>query len=539
MATSTRSNRRGSHRQHTLAERMTAQSQPLARGPLETLAQRAVDAAKSAGATYADARLTRVVQHLYYVNQHPDGDFAGESEILGIGVRALVNGYWGFAASPVWESDEAVRLAREAVAQAQINAKGSKRVVEMGSAAPITGTWSTPVAIDPFAVTIEEKQNFIEYWVTCARRLGLHFDEVPSYVHFARQERVVATTDGSYFTQTQFESGGRLVTREAGTNDVSVDIEGIDVCGKGWELFLDAHIPEQLAAMRATIHDIRALPKKPITVGRYTIVCDGATMARVTEQTIGLATQLDRALGYEANSTGTSYLDDPLGMVGQFQAAAAPVTITANRSVPTQLATVKWDDEGVEPTQCTLVKDGVLTDFQTTREQASWLAPYYTKHGRPIRSHGYAAGEDALLITMQHMPNLAFEPNPSKVELDDLIAGVANGVLVTKGTVNTDQQARNGILVGEMRKITNGRLGPSAQGGAIQFNTLDFWRRVNAVGGASTRMTVSTTQYDLFHLNILLYGGGKGAPPQLTSHSVSGAAAVIPNQPIIDLGRKA
>ena len=217
------------------------------------------------------------------------------------------------------------------------------------------------------------------------------------------------------------------------------------------------------------------------------------------------------------------------------------VTVTANRSAPTQLATVKWDDEGVEPVQSTLVKDGVLTDFQTTREQASWLAPYYEKAKLPVKSHGYAAAEDALSITMQHMPNLALEPNPSPVRLDDLIANVKDGILITSGSVQTDHQARNGTIGGGMRKISDGRLGAALTGASVQFNTTDIWKHVVSIGGADTRGVIASTalNYKTALVAKWFYGAGKGQPVQMTSHSVSGVAATITNQPLIDLRRKA
>ena len=161
-----------------------------------------------------------------------------------------------------------------------------------------------------------------------------------------------------------------------------------------------------------------------------------------------MATQLDRALGYEANAGGTSFMNDPLAMLGSFKTASPLVTIKSNRSAPMQLATVKWDDEGVVPSDTTLVKDGILHDFQTTREQAAWLAPYYSKSGRPVQSNGCAAAQSALAITMQHMPNLSLEPNPSQVKLDDLVANVKDGMQVEHGSLEQiDFQGRTGLVM--------------------------------------------------------------------------------------------
>lgn len=517
---------------------------------LEPLAQRAVDAARSAGATYADARLTRVTTHVHLFG---NGFVQADVELVAMGVRALVNGYWGFVALPLWASqpdaaETVVRMARDAVAQARVNAKGSPRTVELGHVPVATGRWVTPMAIDPFSVPLEEKMDAIRSWVDSASRSNLLIDTGNSWIQFVRQERVVATSEGAHFTQTCYESGGQIVVKGLATGDTAENISGIDWTGKGWELFLDAKIPDQLATIipgRLRAAAALAATAKPLQIGRRTLVCDGATMAAIVEQTVGVATQLDRALGYEANAGGTSFLDDPLAMLGRFQLTTAPITITANRTTPTDLATVKWDDEGVTPPLVTLIKKGVLTDFQTTREQAAWLAPYYSKVGRPIQSNGCAGAEDAGYITLQHMPNLALEPSATGIELEDLVATVKDGVLIENGGATSNSQATNGMLFGAMRQITNGRLGRPLFGGAVSFNTVDLWKHVELIGGAPSSMVRATSQYGNMLARLTLGNlvdintPTKGQPGQRTSHTVRAAAAVIANQPFIDPTRKA
>lgn len=510
----------------------------------ESLAARAVDAARAAGASYADARLTRVVQHLYSFATERGNHFSGDSEMNGVGVRALVDGYWGFAAAPRVDAGNVVRLAQAAVAQAKVNALGNSRPAALASAPAVRGSWITPVRIDPFGISIEEKNDYITTWIDLANRVGASIDLIQSRLQFARQERVVATSEGSLFAQCTYESAGMIVcTRYETRGSVQVTLNGLQAAGKGWELFLDAHVPAQLRGAREQLDMQSKLSAtaRPVTIGRYTLVCDGATMASILDQTLGLATQLDRAIGYEANASGTSFLDDPLTMIGNLSVAAPSVTVTADRSSPGQLATVKWDDEGVESKPFTLVKDGVLTDFQTTREQASWLAPYYERHGRTVASHGCAASESALAITLQHSPNLAMTPSAGDASVDDLVASVPNGLLLTGGMASTDFQARNGTIYGTFRKITNGRLGPLATGGAVSFSTQDLWRNVSAVAGARTNGTAVSSQYP-FGSMISLYGytrNIKGQPPQITSHSVTAPAAVITAQAVIDPNRKA
>jgi TldD protein len=505
----------------------------------QELAQRAVDAARQAGATYADARLTRSVRHGYDFQSQDriNGQFSSEEELLGIGVRALVNGYWGFAATPAWNADEIARVAADAVSQAKANALGPNRPVDLGKIPAVQGSWTMPIAVDPFTVPIEEKLDHIIAWKLAAMHAGLMYDSNNSSLSFVRQERVLATSEGTVVSQVLYETSGSMVLK--GPMDdkggfPKVTVRGIESSGVGWEMFTDDAIVGQFPQLLEEAIAQGAHPPgiSPVHVGRYTVVCSGKMMAELLDKTLGLATQLDRALGYEANAGGTSYLRDPLGMLGQFQAASPVVTITANRSAPTQLATVKWDDEGVVPEDVTLIKDGIVNDFQTTREQAAWLAPYYAKVGRPVQSHGYAASENALAVTLQHMPNLSLRPSAAAVRLEDMIASVREGVLAD-GYAACDFQGRSGILFG-LREIKNGRLGKFVNGGGISFDSLDFWKHVRLLGGASTLGTYRNSQW-----GITAWGDRKGQPPQRSGHTVQAVAATIENQPLIDVWKKA
>jgi TldD protein len=472
-----------------------------------------------------------------------------DREETGIGVRALVNGYWGFAATPSGDRAAVERLARMATAQAAVNAKGAlPRTVELSPRPAATGRWATPVRIDPFAVSFEEKFAMMDYWQQCAKKVGMYINTMISYLHFVRQERVLVTSDGTSVAQTVYESDGVIVVETPSPRpnhpSLSLPIQGLEAAGRGWELFLDAKIPEQISAMHDQLPAAFELrdKSKPGIIGQYTLVCDGATMAALVGATFGVATQLDRALGYEANASGTSFVTDPLAMVGNFPMAAPGVTVTANRTAPAQLATVQWDEEGVVPPVVTLIKDGVLTDFQTTREQAAWLAPYYAKSSRPGSSHGHAAAEDALEVTLQHMPNLALEPTAASVTLADLIANVPKGMLLEGGVVmQTDSQGRTGLMrANSIREIKNGRLAWPVSGLGLSFNTFQLWNNVKAMGGLQTRMTVPFSQYPYGGaIGALIGHPAKGQPPQASSFSVQAAAAIIESQPLINPLRKA
>lgn len=548
-----RSKKRGQHPGVAAApaERVAQQTVRLEPATWEALAQRAVEAAQHAGARYAEARLTRLVQHTYHALEPA---LVADDETIGIGIRALVSGYWGFAAGTVLTPDEVVRLAQDAVGQAKESAKGAApRAVELGPVAGPQGRWATPVEVDPFIISVEEKLDYINYWKHCANQAGMSFVQggLFQFLSFERQERVLVTSEGARVTQTLFKSGGAFAVQTGdsggplglgGGGGPTALVHGIAVAGAGWERYLNAQIPEQFFSgqLRQEIQERARVPHRPGLIGKYTIICDGATMAALTEATLGVVTQLDRALGYEANAGGTSWLDDLLGLLGTAQVTAPGVTLTANRSAPQALATVQWDDEGVTPEDVTLIQDGVLVDMQTTREQAAWLKPYYERHSKPVRSHGYAVAENAHVLPLQQMPNVVLEPSASGGTLEALIASVPDGILITGGTVQeADPQARSGLLVvsgvGTMWEIRGGRLGAVLDGVAVLYDSPTLWKSVKAVGNASTIGELSwsaITSPSLFRQPPERCRV-KGEPPQTTSHTVRAAAAVIANQPVI------
>jgi len=487
---------------------------------LHALLARAVDAATDAGATYADAHLTLGRR------QSPGWS---EGEDRAIGVRALVNGYWGFLASSVWTADESVRLARGAVTQAEAHSRGRVREVELGPPSTVKhGEWIMPVKYDPFDIPVVEKFDvmnaFADYASSYQVGIGAHTD-----MRFFREKRLAATSDGASWSQTRYQSEASFVVTyrdeyhaRLGTGAAGAD--GLGASGRGWELVADSGLIDTIPRWIAEAEESRH--RAPLDVGRYDIEFSAEARATVLDQTLGAATELDRALGYEANASGTSFLNDPLAMLGTPVIGNPLITVTANRSIPHGLATVKWDDEGIVPDDFMLIKDGVLIDYQTTREQAAWLAPYYKKIGRAIRSHGCANAASAMSIPMQHSPNLALAPSPHDVSFDDLVAGTEKGIAMLSLNLSMDQQVLNGMGFGVMREIKKGKLGRFIDGGALVFRAPELWKNVIGLGGART--------FDWYPAS-----RGKGQPGQGTSHTVGAVPAKIKQLSIVDPVRKA
>jgi TldD protein len=512
---------------------------------VHALAMRALDTAKAAGAHYADVRLTRQLdQHFEDAGEASTGvlmkrssfwgrrgSFWGESETFGLGVRVLVDGFWGFAASPYWQADEAVRLARVAVAQAGANAHGQFHRIDWAPIPVANGSWATPISVDPFLLPLEEKMDLMTFWRSLAAERYRKFSGGYE-ANFLRKECAVATTDGAYFTQTLYESSGKFgFGRETiyGQQKFGhTSVSGVDRTAAGWELFTEADIPSQIPNLYEQADpNISELPVKPGDIGRYDVVFDAQSLGALMEKTIGTATQLDRALGYEANAGGTSYLGPhPLALLGTYEVGSSLLKVTANRSMHRGVGTVKWDDEGVVPEDFTLVDHGVLVDYQTMREQAPLLAPYYQKIGTPVRSHGCAAADSALSITMQHTPNLVLEPQSNGGSFDDLVKDTKKGLAVMEAGIQTDFQQRNGFGQGQLREIVNGKLGSVVAGLGFLFNTTELWNNLVALGGPGTAVQYASDDR-------------KGEPSQSTPHSVRSVPGKVTNVTFINPRRKA
>jgi TldD protein len=499
------------------------------------LAMRAIDAARSAGATYADVRLTRTL------NQSAGGSAGlhfSDDETLGVCVRALAHGAWGFAATSYWTDDEVVRIAQAAVGQAAVNAAGVTQPIELVPVARATGSWVMPVQEDPFLIPWETKLNVIEGTTEAARQQlpprsafgGSVSIPVLLAIACHRQERALATTDGTYVTQTVYRTGGGLnlvVTNARGQVVGGAGATGLETTGRGWEIFADAQIVDQIPRMLAEAETDGHLPVKPVDVGQYDVVCDGNTVASLVDATFGCATELDRALGYEANASGTSYLGpDPMTWLGT--AVASPlITLTANRSLAGGIATVKWDDEGITPTDFSLITAGQLVDYQTTRDQASHLTAWYTSRQQAVQSHGCAASEDARTVTLSMIPNLALTPNATGPTVDELIAGMSKGIAMAGSVAETDFQAKNGTLSkGRIYEVKDGKKVARLANAAVLFSSSELWKNVAAVGGPTSVAHVAQ-------------GESKGQPGQGTVHTVSGVALALTKQAVIDATRKA
>jgi TldD protein len=494
---------------------------------LKELVQRGLDAAMQAGAQYADIRLTHDRFRKIISNIFTD---VYETESMTVGVRALVNGYWGFSSSPVWQHTEMVRLAHEAIEQAKTNALGKPRVVELAPRPRVEDShWIMPVKIDPFMVHPAEIMEHLIGLVNYIHRQP-PFSGSASCTIF-QQEKAFGASDGSYFTQRIYRTGGWVgVALDAHNKGI---IEELEEAAIGWELFVDQPIRTYIDRTREEVWEDYKLPKKPVDVGKFDAVLDARSMGNILSSSVGAATELDRAFGYEANASGTSYLNQPLEMLGTYQLGNSLLNITATRHDPGGLAWVEWDDEGVRPEPFPLIKEGVVVGFQTTRESAAWLQAAPTaQRNTPLTSKGCAAAPAADDAPLTHTPNLVLHPSTENVNFDGLIATLSKGVAFKGLDVRMDFQQLNGLgridedTGARAYEIHQGKKVARLQGVGILFRSPEFWKSLSAIGGTKSVQRTARSRT-------------KGEPRQTTYHSVTVVPGLVRNVSVIDHTRKA
>ncbi|MFI1760190.1 TldD/PmbA family protein [Streptomyces sp. NPDC020571] len=452
--------------------------------PLRALADAALARARALGAEHADFRLERVRNASWRLR---DARPAGSSDTtdLGYAVRVVHGGTWGFASGVDLTLDAAAKVASQAVAMAKLSAQvikaaGSDERVELaGEPVHADRTWVSAYDIDPFTVPDAEKSALLADW--SARLLAADgVDHVDASLLTVHENKFYADTAGTVTTQQRVRL--HPVLTAVSVDDSSGEFDSMRTlappAGRGWEYLTGtgwnwdaelAEIPELLAEkMRAP----------SVEAGLYDLVVDPSNLWLTIHESIGHATELDRALGYEAAYAGTSFAT--FDQLGTLRYGSELMNVTGDRTAEHGLATVGYDDEGVEGQSWDLVKDGTLVGYQLDRRIAR-LTGFE-------RSNGCAYADSPAHVPVQRMANVSLRPDPGGLSTEDLIGGVDRGIYVVGDrSWSIDMQRYNFQFTGQrFFRIENGRLAGQLRDVAYQATTTDFWGSMAAVGGPQT-----------------------------------------------------
>jgi TldD protein len=476
--------------------------------PLSALADAALGRARELGAEYAALRVVSTrSQHLAL--RDLDLETSVTSDDVGLSVRVVHDGAWGFAAGLALTTAEAARLVDRAVAVARVSRPVSTERVALASEPTYPERqWSSHYEQDPFGVPDQDKVGAL---VDLSERLkagdGVHFTEAS--VQAVRENVFYADSFGTSTTQTRVrvEPSLSATTVDPATGAFETMRTLAGPAAAGWEYVLSheaalerevAEIPELLAA-KVKAPSVRA--------GSYDLVIAGSNLFLTIHESIGHATELDRVLGYEAAYAGTSFAT--YDKVGHFQYGSAVMNVTGDRDTDWGLASVGWDDEGVAGQHWDIIRDGVLVGYQTDRAMAA-----LKDLGR---SNGAAYADSARHVPVQRMVNVSLQPDPEGGSVDDLISGVEDGIyIVGDNSWSIDMQRYNFQFTGQrFFKIDGGKVAGQLRDVAYQATTTDFWRSMEAVGGPETFYRGGT------------FNCGKAQPGQVSPASHGSPAALF------------
>ena len=455
----------------------------------KALADTALNAAKMAGASYADIRIGRYLNQ-FIITREQQVQNAVNTESFGVGVRVIANGTWGFASTNNVTNEGVAEAARQAVMIAKANGSIQSEPVQL---APVDShgevSWKTPIKKNAFEVPISEKVDFLLEVNNAAMQNGASF--VGSNMFLVNEQKYFASTEGSYIDQDVHRIwptfNVSLVDRDSGTFESIQSLSS--PMGMGYE-YLDGNESEKAKGVVTRygqsydmIEDAAQLAEKgkeklsakSVEPGQYDLVLDPSHLWLTIHENVGHPLELDRVLGYEANYAGTSFATLDKWESGDFEYGSDIVNLYADKLQKGSLGHVVYDDEGVQTKNWDLVKEGILVNYQAIRDQAHII--------NEDESHGCCYADSWNSVQFQRMPNVSLAPGKDPLSVDDMIKDVENGIYVVgDGSYSIDQQRYNFQFGGQLfYEIKNGEITGMLRDVAYQSNTQEFWNSCSAI----------------------------------------------------------
>jgi TldD protein len=483
--------------------------------PARGLAAAALERAQALGAEHADFRLERIrVGRLQLRACRLDSSTDGED--VGLAVRVIHDGTWGFASGITRTTEAAAALAEQAVATAKVSRVLSSEPVVLASEQVYDDvTWVSSYEINPFDVPLGDRVGRL---AELSERLMAAdgVDHVDASLMQVIENKFYADTAGTMTTQqrVRIHPDFTAVNVDRGAGAFYSMRTLAPPVGRGWEYLIGTgwDFDAEIAELPELLMEHAKAPS--VEAGSYDLVIDPSNLWLTIHESIGHATELDRALGYEAAYAGTSFATPD--KLNQLQYGSPSMNVTGDRVVEHGLATIGYDDEGVAGQRFDIVRDGLLVGYQLNRQMAH-------DHGFE-RSNGCAYADSAGHIPLQRMANVSLQPAPDGPSTEELISGVERGIYI-KGdrSWSIDMQRFNFQFTGQQfHRIENGRLVGQLRDVAYQATTTDFWGSMETVGGPATYVLGGA------------FNCGKGQPGQVAAVSHGCPAALFRNVNVLN-----
>ncbi|GAB4046947.1 TldD/PmbA family protein [Spirosoma litoris] len=499
------------------------------------LADAAMNAAKSKGASYADVRIGRYLNQ-YVITREDKVQNIVNTESYGVGVRVIADGCWGFAAVVDAKSEaDTAQAAEKAVAIAKANAKLMKQPVQLAAQKGYGEvSWKAPIKRNAFEVPIKEKVDLLLSVNDAALKNGANY--VNSVLFMVNEQKYFASTDGTYadqdihriwpiFNVTAIDpKSGKFETRNALSAPMGMGYDYLQVnpadkvtgittrYNKGYDMLEDVTAAAKQARAKHTAKSVEA--------GKYDLVLDPSHLWLTIHESVGHPLELDRVLGYEANFAGTSFATLDKWQSKNFNYGSKQVNLIADKTQVGSLGAVGYDDEGVATKKWDLVKDGTLVNYQAIRDQVHIIGEK--------ESQGCCYADSWSSVQFQRMANVSLAAGKTPLSVQDMIKDVKKGIyIIGDGSFSIDQQRYNFQFGGQLfYEIKDGQIAGMLKDVAYQSNTQEFWNSCVAV--------CDENDYRL--------GGsffdGKGQPPQSSAVSHGSSTARFNGVNVINTARK-
>ncbi|HMC27428.1 MAG TPA: TldD/PmbA family protein [Verrucomicrobiae bacterium] len=481
------------------------------------LADIALSTARKLGASYADIRVCRY-HHQSISTREERVEGINEATDFGFGVRVLVDGTWGFSSSNNVTEAQIEKVARAAVEMARANKLIQKMPVELEKLPAYHDEWIMPMKSDPFTISIEEKVSKLLAINEAARKAGANFCN--SAMSFVKEDKHFASGYGSLLFQSRVRCFPNFnvtaIDKESGKFATRHSLAAPR--GSGYEYVREYDWVGE--ATTASEEARRKLKAKPVEAGKKDLLIHPTNLWLTIHESIGHPCELDRALGYEANFAGTSFVTpeklDKLRYGSEF------ITIVGDRTQKGGLSTVAYDDDGVRTkgAEFNIITKGRFTNYEMAIGQAA-------KIGRK-RSNGCSFADGWDTFPIQRMPNISLQPGRKKISIEELASDIKDGIyIIGNGSWSIDQQRYNFQFGGQVfYEIKKGKIGQMLREVAYQGNTVDFWNACDGICGE-----------DQYYLGGA-FNCGKGQPQQIAPVSHGAVPARFRQINVLNTERK-
>jgi TldD protein len=464
-----------------------------------------LETARVRGASYADVRVMHQRQRLLTTKRGRVGTL-GQSESLGLGIRAVASGAWGFASTDNLTREGVAACAAQAVAIAKASALAKKESVRLAPEGSYIDSWQGPCLKDPFEIPVETQLNLLlAVDAAMGQVKGVTLTETD--MQFRKIDSWFASSAGSRIHQRKVISGcgivaisfqGDAIQKRSYPNSFG----GQYILG-GYELIEAMDLPKHAAGVAEEAVALHAAAQCPEMTG--TLILGGSQLGLQIHESVGHPIELDRVLGQEANFAGTSFLT--LDKLHHLRYASPIVNVVADARIEhgPGLGTFAYDDEGVPAQRIDVIKDGEFHGYLSSRETAHLAG--LSRSGGTMRAEGWNR------LPMIRMTNVSILPGPWK--LDNLITATDHAIFMeTNRSWSIDDRRYQFQFSTEIAwEIKDGKKIRMLKNPSYSGITTEFWNSCDAICDAEEWVLWGTPNC------------GKGQPMQVmgTGHGASPA----------------